>query len=77
MSLNFWWCFSGASEEKITSWLKRLEIAEDAAKGVCSASFARPYLYIEYGQLAAMLNMIWLKNRYRVSAHRMLPNNHP
>jgi hypothetical protein len=26
--------FTGAPDEKITSWLKRLEIAEDAAKGM-------------------------------------------
>jgi hypothetical protein len=28
--------FTGAVDEKITSWLKRLEIAEDAAKGMQS-----------------------------------------
>lgn len=28
--------FTGADDEKITSWLKRLEIAEDAAKGILS-----------------------------------------
>lgn len=50
------WCFPGSADEKITSWLKRLEIAEDAAKGLCSASSAISCLYIEYGQSSIMVS---------------------
>ena len=52
MRVNFWWCFAGADNVKITSWLKRLEIAEDSAKGLWSAGFTIHYLYIEYGEIS-------------------------
>jgi len=80
MRVNFWWCFAGADNVKITSWLKRLEIAEDSAKGLWSAGFTICYLYIEYGEISYRSSdseCEIAKIRYRVSPHRMLPNNHP
>jgi len=80
MRVNFWWCFAGADNVKITSWLKRLEIAEDSARGLWSAGFTICYLYIEYGEISYRSSdseCEIAKIRYRVSPHRMLPNNHP
>jgi serine/threonine protein kinase len=48
--------FTGAADEKITSWLKRLEIAEDAAKGMRSFKTCNQ---LDVRQLNRILNVQW------------------
>jgi hypothetical protein len=65
----------GPNDVKITSWVKRLEIAEDAAKGL--SQFPSDSSTSTQSEDSESLFFLHDESRYRVSPYWMLSNHHP